>query len=284
MSRVALGRGVQLEHGRIPYHGAEYRRRRYHQGVVDVFGQLAPVIDAYSAYSKRKKILTKDNMPLKRRRVFRRSKRRTRGVIRKRLPRSLTTRTKLIRCRLVDSFQATHAAGAMERYLISMTNIVDPLGGGSANQPLGYDQWKTLYDKAKILGAKVKMTVHNSGTAEPIIMGLNPRYPNSSTSLADWEYNVEVAGSKSRILSQDVDHGTLVMSKSTKKMLNLKNLKDSTDIECDIGSDTGPSLSAYIEAWTQPFDKASATTADVIIQVDYIVMLYDPIVPARSSG
>lgn len=256
------------------------RQKTYHEELIDDIKRIAN-----RKRPKPKEISKQKEMVRFGTRRYRRprgSKRR--GVIRRRLPRSLTTRNKIIRCRLVDSFQATHAAGAMERYLISMTNIVDPFGGGSAQQPLGYDQWKTLYSKAKILGAKVKMTVHNAGTAEPIMMGMNPRYPNASATLADWEYNVEVAGSKSRLLSQDVDHGFLVMARSTKKMMDLKNIKDADDIECNIATDTGPTDTAYIEAWTQPFDKTIATAADIIVQVDYIVLLYDPIIPSRSTA
>lgn len=261
-------------------HVPSKRQKTYHEELMDDISRIA------NRKRKRSEEISLPNKRMARTRTSykRKYKRRYRGRLRKRLPRSLTTRNKIIRCRMVDSFQATHAAGAMERYLISVTNIVDPLGGGSAQQPLGYDQWKTLYGKAKILGAKVKFTVHNAGTAEPIMMGINPRYPNASATLADWEYNVEVAGSVHRILSQDVDHGFLTMKRSTKKMLDLKNIKDADDIECNIASDTGPTDNAYIECWTQPFDKTTATAADVIIQIDYIVLLYDPIIPARSTG
>lgn len=262
------------------------RQRTYHDELMSDINRIAKRKRSYdtqgeSVYKKGKYHITK-KMPRKLN-YRRRFRKRRRGIIRKRLPRSLTPRTKIITCKVVESEARTHTSGALERLNVHTIDITDPFGTGSTAQPLGYDQWRTLYDKAKVLGVKVKFTVHNSGS-EPIMMGMNARYPNNISGLNDWEYQCELPGTVSRILSQDIDHGTLSLKRSTKKLCNIANLKDAQELECDLNTPTAPTIDPIIECWTQPFDKATATDADAIVEVTYIVLLYDPIIPARSTA
>lgn len=216
-------------------------------------------------------------------RRFRRS-RRLRRPRRKIVPRSLTTSSKIIKCNVVESFAPTFAGGALGSFVVQGNSIDDPFSAQSTNQPLGYDQWKALYKKAKVLSCKVIMTVHNGSTGA-FACGITPMAKNQgATLLTDFEHYVECPGTKYTVLSPDVDKTTIVARRSTKKMLKISNIKDASEIEFDLVTETPPTDNYYFHCWAQPFDKTTALTGyQVMFKVEYIVLLYDPIIPARSS-
>lgn len=210
-----------------------------------------------------------------------------RGIVKKRIPRAITAKTKLIRCKATDYANLTCTSGALSRRTISGTNIVDPFASFGAGQPLGYDQWKALYNTAIVVGVKVRATVHNAASTS-VMYGLSvcPR-AQGETALTDYEHYKELPNTVSRLLSPDVDHGTIAIKSSTKRALGLKDLKDNEDVECLISADTGPTDQYYIHAWVQPTDQASTVGSpgiEFVFDVEYIVLLTNPIIPARSTA
>ena len=213
----------------------------------------------------------------------RRRRRRRRGVIRKRIPRAITSKQKVISCKASKYLNNTCTTGNLSMHKVNGMNVADPFVGSASVQPLGYDQWTALYDKAYVLGCKVKLTVHN-GSANSVVYGITAmKQDQGSTALSDYEYYREVSGTKSRLLSPDVDHGYISQQRSTKKHLAIKNLIDE-DYEIDLSSESGPSNPYYFHCWCQPADKATTVTdIEFIIDVEYIILLRDAIVPSRSA-
>lgn len=214
----------------------------------------------------------------------RRFRRRPRRRLRKKIPRSLAPSSKVIKCQVVESFAPTYTSGNLTLYTVQGNSIDDPFGGQSGNQPLGYDQWKALYKKAKVLGCKVYYTVHN-GSSGAMVCGITPMPKNQSyTPLANFEHYVECPGTKHKVFSPDVDKGTIVSKRSTKRMLKLKDIKDEHNVEINLVDETAPTDLYWFHVWSQPFDQTTALTGvQILLKVEYIVLLYDYIVPARSS-
>lgn len=212
----------------------------------------------------------------------RKRRRSRRGIKRRRIPALLTTKRKLVRCKMVFTDTLSAAAGALAVRSPSLTNIVDPLGSATNQQPLGYDQWKALYDKAKIVGVKVRMTCHNA-SSQAIMFGMCPRQPNNLSPLATFDHYGETRGNKFRLLSPDVDHGTLSYTVSNKKYLAYANITDKSTIENDLNAESGPILAAQLDCYVQSHDKLSTASADIVLEIEYIVLLYDFISPSRST-
>lgn len=229
------------------------------------------------------KVMVKQRTYRKRTTKSKKSKRR--GLIRRQIPRSIAPANKVIRCKFSDYQSITCTSGALSRIAIRANDITDPLEGFSLQQPLGYDQWKALYRTAYVIGVKVKFSVwNNSSTA--LMYGITMCDKNQgSTSLANYEYYKEVPHNVARLLSPDVDHGYLINKASTKKMLHLKNIKDNDGIRINLQSDTAPTETYYAHCWIQPVDQTTTLTAvQSVIDLEYIVLLTNPIIPARSTN
>lgn len=217
------------------------------------------------------------------RRIRRRLRRRFRR--KPKVIRSLTTSTKVVKCQVVESANGlTFTAGALNNLTIQGNSFDDPFGSGSTQQPLGYDQWKALYKKAKVLGCKVTYSVHNGSTGA-VVVGITPCSKNQgTTALSNFEHYMEAPGTKYRILSPDVDKCTIVARRSTKKMLKINNVRDASEIEMGIDTETPPTDNYYFHVWAQPLDQTTALTGvQTVYKVEYIVLLYDPIIPSRST-
>lgn len=210
-----------------------------------------------------------------------RRKRARRGLRRRPIPRALTTNNKLIKARAVNYFNHNNT-GTLYQTVVQLNSCDDPFGTQGTGQPLGYDQWKALYRYAYVIGSKVTARVHNNG-ASAVMFGMTPMKINqSTTALSNYEYYMESPATKSRILSQDLDHVTFSHGVNVKRFLNIKDLRDNNDYRIDLVNETAPTTIAYWHVWTQPLDEASATDVDVVLTAEYMVLLVDPILPARS--
>lgn len=214
----------------------------------------------------------------------RRRNRRRRGIVKRRIPRALTTKTKIIRCKASNYVPISMATGAMSMVPIQGNSCDDPFTSGGNGQPLGFDQWKALYRSAYIIGSKVTVTYHNTGS-NSVMCGINKMdVPQGTTSLASYEYYKELPGTKSRLVSPDVDHTRFSMSASTKRHLSAKNIKDEEDLKMNLITETQPTRIFYYHVWFQPTDQAATINGtEAVIDVDYIVLLTDPIIPSRST-
>lgn len=189
----------------------------------------------------------------------------------------------LIRAQAVDSGVFACASTTPQNHYVSVINVVDPFNTSGTQQPLGYDQWKTLYKRAKVLGAKVTFTCHNAG-AVAVVIGCTLIPEGENAAQTPWEYNAESPNSRYRILSPEMDHTTIGMVSSTKKYFRIADIKDNEEIACDIDADTGPDRVGYFTCWAALHNGTTATNVDYIIKVQYIILLDQPQVPARSDG
>lgn len=222
---------------------------------------------------------SRSRMPTK----YKKRKNKKRGRKRRRIPRAITSKQKVIMCKVSKYVSNTCTSGALSMHKVNGMSVVDPFVGSATGQPLGYDQWKALYDKAYVIGCKVKLTVHN-GSTNSVVYGITAMKQNQgTTALSDYEYYRETPSTVSRLLSPDVDHGFITLKKGTKKHCHLTNLVDE-EHEIDLNSETEPSYPYYFHLWCQPADKATTVNnIEFIMDVEYIVLLRDPIIPSRST-
>lgn len=222
--------------------------------------------------------------PMAKSKTYKKRKNTKRGKKKKRIPRTLQPRTKLIRVKASNYIPLNCTSGSLSYSAIQGNSCDDPYVGSGTGQPLGYDQWKTLYQGAYVLSSKVSYTVHNT-SSECIVFGITPMNgPQGFSPLASYEHYREVSGTRSRILSPDVDHGYLSGATSTKKQLHRKNITDEDDLKLNLVTETQPTDMYYWNVWVQPIDQASTVNGiECIVDVEYIVLLTDPIIPTRST-
>lgn len=177
----------------------------------------------------------------------------------------------------------THAGGTLQGGTIQLNSFDDPFAGAATLQPLGYDQWKALYKQAVVVGVKVKLEAWNSGSTG-ILVGLNAMPESKGTTLlTQAEAYCELPNSVHRFLSPDVDHATVFLKVSTKKHMAVSKLRDSNELAIDLPNETPPSRQSYMHYWCQVTDQTSAFSATFVMTVEYLVLLFDQIVPSRSN-
>jgi len=203
------------------------------------------------------------------------------GRLRPRVPRPLTARSKVISC-LASKYVNLSGTGTLIPLYLQLNSCDDPFTGGGTGQPLGYDQWKSLYKRAIVLGSKVDVRFHNRGTVA-VMCGTYPVPLNQGASaLSSYEYYAEVPGAKMRLLSPEMDHIRMFQSRGTKKHLQVTNVKDNAELSIDLVNETAPTKLAYWNVFAQAVDQTSAYAVDAVVTIRYIVLLLDPIIPARS--
>lgn len=216
------------------------------------------------------------------RRYTKKSKKRSRrGRKRKYIPRAITTNTKLIKCKAVN-YQNFTSTGIISMAPVQLNSVDDPFSTLGTGQPLGYDQWKALYKSAFVVGTKLVIKAHNNGTVAAMIGTTPMKIPQGTTALTNYEYYMELPNTKSRILSQDVDHVTWNHKVGVKRFLSIKDLRDDDQSRIDLVNETPPTRLAYWHVWGQSLDETGQIDLDVVITVEYLILLTDPIIPARS--
>lgn len=218
-----------------------------------------------------------------RRTLKRRFKRRKRGIIRRRVPVMPIPRSKVLRMKAVYAVQVSHPSGAMAGMSISMNDITDPFGANTNVQPLYTDALRALWSKAVVLGSLVRFRVHNGG-AVAVLTGVTP-LPESqgATGLSECEHYMELPGNRSVLLSPDVDNRIITNRVGIARHFGVRKLRDEDSLHVDFDGEVAPTRQAYWRIWSRPIDKTTAVTVDYVIELEYIVLLYDRIIAARST-
>lgn len=257
------------------------------KGNIQVYSPMMTALEKWYKNSDSLKIQNKNLVNNKNMKVKKQYKKRQkkRKIIKKGIPRTIAPASKLIRCKASNYIAYTCTSGALDMKEVNAVNIVDPFASGSTQQPLGYDQWKSLYRTAYVLGCKVKLTVWNNDTTA-LIFGITVTDKDQgTTALTNYEYYREVPRTKSRLLSPDVDHGVITNQSSTKRVLKIKDLVDDDSLRTDLSNEIAPSQAYYIHTWVQPLNQAATlSSVPAVIDVEYIVLLTNPVIPARSTA
>lgn len=240
-----------------------------------------------SAKPPENKILVKDKMGTKIYMYKKKSKKpKQRGIVRRYIPATLAPKRKLVRMKTSINATLQCTDGVIDKMSINMFNFQDPFSAFSTQQPLGFDQWKTLYNSAVVVGLKVVARIHNR-SAVAIITGITACNETQGTgTLTNSNHYQETKGTKSRLLSPDVDHLTMFHKVGTKRHIGVKNLMDEDEFHClDLANETAPQRTSYFHLWAQPIDQttslidASSNSPQVNVTAEYIILLHDQIIP-----
>lgn len=281
---------LQRQFWAVIKHGAEQHPSRHRQNIYQMaeMPQITNTIDAFLR-KKNKKIVLDNNMARKsyknksRKRVYRRR----RAYRKKPVITSLVPSTKLVKLRSVQlRTNSNMTSGAIEAVTVQMNSILDPFTGMGTEQPLGFDQLRALYNNGYVVGAKLTVQFHNTD-AISYMVGVTPMpVSQGTTTLTNYEHYKECRGTKDACLTSDVDKITLVSKINLKKWLKVSKFRDTNEYRMDLNTPSEPSKACYFHLWTQPMDQASSDTTGVhmVMTAEYVVLLTNPVVPARSTA
>lgn len=214
---------------------------------------------------------------VRRRSLVRRRTRRYRRVPRTLTPFSLVRKLKTVFTYPLDP----GAAGAISAATVKLSSAFDPAGGFGAGQPLGFDQYSTLYNRYAVIGWSVKIELVTTDNTNPTMVGFTPIV--SSTTLTSFEHYKEVPGTVSMVLTPDIDKGTLFARGGVKRFLLGRGGKMLADDTVTAAVTADPTRMLHGHFWAQSVDAASdAAIVRAVVTLWQTVVFFVPVIPSRS--
>lgn len=175
--------------------------------------------------------------------------------------------------RYVEQLTLT-AQSALGVYVFRANSLFDPNFTGTGHQPMGRDQWATLYNHYVVLGSKCKVTFCPQSVATTAMCGVYLT-DTSGAPYTDSDYFQEARKGTTKLLSGVQGKKETVITKySAKKFFNVTNVNDNIS-RLGSGMESTPSEDAYFMVWIQ--DKtAVAQAVTVIVEIDYIASFSEP--------
>lgn len=235
-----------------------------------------------------------DSMPLYGRRIRSRTlnvaRRRTRFARRRMVRRirrpvpTLWPQQKLVKFRVAQAIAPTAAGSTTTDVLVFRANsLSDPFASSGANLPLGLDQWAAMYSKYCVVGSRMYVQFHGetSNTGSTVV-GVHTL--RESSGLTQLEHYKESPSGRSVLISPDNDKGSLVASYSLKGFDKIRRPKLAEDYQATFSTTPGdPAEIRYFHLWYQDTDKTSTCAMEFVVTIEYVVLLWESVIPSRSS-
>lgn len=221
-----------------------------------------------------------------------------RTILRRRHPSKLGADTTLYRLplatapirrklKVVMKYQTTAilnptTAGGTAVVVFRANSLFDPEAGLGGHQPRGFDQLMTLYDHYTVISASIRADFHNSDTSQGQVVGIATR-DDLTTSLNMNDY---LEGSQCRYgIVSDATAGQNLKSISQTVnpayFLGRSHPLSDPDMKGTILAD--PIEQVFFHVFVAPIDQSvDASPVQVNVQLSYIAMLTEPVVPGQS--
>lgn len=170
--------------------------------------------------------------------------------------------------------------------MFRLNSLYDPDYTGTGHQPLGFDQWASVYDKYYVRRARIKVTELKDASTNvtPCGMFLGVRhkttgYPSSVEEASENpDYSdMKICGSfnaashpLSKPIIQDVD---------IKKFMKLGNLNDA-DVKCSVT--TNPTHVVYGDINLVPINGNTGGTIPLLVEIEMDCVFSEPKTLAQS--
>ncbi len=186
-------------------------------------------------------------------------------------------KTRRARLRYADTISLTSTFGAIGQHHFVANACHDPDVTGTGHQPMGWDNWKALYNHYVVVGSKITVKImagDGVSTPDAAIQGC---FLNDNTTLPYTTADGYIESKKGSYRTLSFDRKTLTYhtNYSAKNFFNLSDIKDNVNrIGADIASN--PTETANFSLYF--FDLTGSTsTIRCMIVIDYIVDFSEPI-------
>lgn len=270
---------VEMAQSYPRYEPSVWRGNRFGDATEPPIGGFGHNIEKYFSLRSRNSMFRNRRY---RRPSIRRRNRRKRGIIRRSRAVSLWPRQKLVKMKMVYYYSAITGTGTIAVTAVKANSLNDPTGSLSAQLPLGLDQWAAMYQKYVVVGGKIWVRCHNVSGTGSMMYGVALK--NTATTLNDYAYYLESPLSRGKMLTSDVDHSAVGLSYNAKRFWKVRKFIDAEDQQGAFSTTPGdPNDIAYFHLFAHDTSTSEAQTFEMVITQEFYVLLFDPIVPSRSS-
>lgn len=213
----------------------------------------------------------------------RRSTAKRRRIFRPR--RSLTMQPKTIvrELKTVTYAALNPGAGTLASVQFQLNSAYDPTGSVDTEQPRFYDQYTAMYSYNCVVGYKIFIEFATSGDdAVGCIVGFTPT--TSTTVQANYKSYKELPGTRSTILTKDIDKASFGTAGSIKKWLMPRGGRILSERNLCALTGENPAQMLYGHLWAETMDlTADPALINCIVTIKQIVVFYNPVLPGQSA-
>lgn len=173
------------------------------------------------------------------------------------------------------------AAGGLSAGIASLNSGFDPTGGLGSGQPLGWDQMTALYNKYCVIAWSVKIEWCTTDNTNPTMVGFTPT--TQSSALTSYSHYKELPGTKSLIITPDIDKGQIFAKGGVKRYFVPPGGKLLSNENCTSSVGGSPTNILYGHVWAQAMDgSADPALLNYVVTIWQRIVFFDPVIPARS--
>jgi hypothetical protein len=183
-----------------------------------------------------------------------------------------TARTTL---KYIESIGINPAAGALGKYIFRANSVYDPNSSGTGHQPLGYDQWSTVYNNYIVMRSTIKCTFISTETSVSCPLACGVVLDDDGTVASSAGTIIEQGKSKFAVInSRDLAFRNGLVLTNTydpRSYFGLVNPIDNTDSSAVVS--TNPARTATFVVWVGDLAEAADLGAIRIL----VEMLFDTV-------
>lgn len=187
---------------------------------------------------------------------------------------NITPQGVVVTVNYVTPMQLSDSSLGFANYFFRAASIFDPDLSGVGHQPLGHDQLETMYQRYRVLSARITVEAVNSlATSSPCTFYVAPR---TTTSGIGPDSIQEATGTKHTVLSGAENNvGKLSVYMNIDKMEGDPGAKYDKDYSASFGSN--PSRDAYFIVGAQNIAGGQQVAVACNVKIQYTVRCYDRI-------
>ncbi len=222
----------------------------------------------------------RQKMSGRRRRTGPKSFKKRRGV-----NRTLAPTKRLVHLRYVEQVElAGVAGGAMQTYYFTANGMFDPNITGTGHQPLGFDQYMSMYNHYTVIKSKCTVHFNNVGNLQPMVVGVNLDDNATTITSAVAEFCEQPSSSWKYVNVGDgagTNNATLSRVFNPKKNLGISHPMSEHD--CRGNAAANPAEQSYYVVFSGPQNVGSDTGVILVfVTIDYWAVLTEPKELAQS--
>lgn len=196
---------------------------------------------------------------------------------------SLVPRTKMCRLKYFDQITIDPPLGDTPgRYVYRCNSLFDPDFTGAGHQPMGFDQYMTLYTRYRVVGAKISVTfVANDTTSAQSSALCGILQTTVNTPPLGIGAFIENDKCVYRTIQLGETNKPISLKYSAKKAQGIKNIMD--NYEMSGTSTSSPALEDYFQIFVGNVNSSTdAQRVSMQVHIEYIAVFSDPVQFAQS--
>lgn len=197
----------------------------------------------------------------------------------------------MVKMRYVDTITLNPGIATLANYQFRANGIYDPDITGAGHQPLGHDEFGLFYNHYCVVGSKItaKFTYGSAAASTAAQIGIylsdDTSIPTNGNDICEQglgKFDLMGALAYAPVAGRSKSNVPQITNTySAKKFFNIKDIKDNVS-RLGAAWNASPSDQAIYNVWVYPMDGSDLGVFNVLVTIDYIVMLSEPQTLQRS--